>query len=150
MPRLVWTSSFALVLMLAGSAHADIVVPRSRVRAVPSAQLVLLSGSGERGVPDEDVSRVQSGVRAHVSAQRRRVQQCLVDVDLREDPMRTRARRVELRVRVGRDGRGRAVVHRNAGMPAGAVRCLREAAAGVNVRPPPRGEVVVRLVYELR
>lgn len=137
----------ALSLTVAGVARAD-VAPRHP--AGPRVQLVLLSASGARGVPAEDTARVESAVRAHLARQYRRVQLCLANADLREDPMRSRGRRLELRIDVDRGGQGRATVQRDSAMPAAARSCLLEVASGVHVRPAPRGDVQVRVVYELR
>jgi hypothetical protein len=150
MSRLAW-ASLALVFLVSGTARADLVFPtRPPPPSGPSLQLVLVSGSGARGVPAEDVSRVEAAVQSHLASQRRRVDLCLRNADLREDPMRSRVRRIELRVRVDRTGRGRASVQRNDGMPAAVRSCVLESLSGVNVRPGPRGEVTVRVVYELR
>lgn len=110
----------------------------------------MVSASAARGVPAEDVARVEAAVQGYLAAQRRRLELCLGNADLRQDPMRSRLRRLEIRLQVDRSGRARALVHRDEGMPAVARRCLLEAASGFSVRPAPRGEVSVRVVHELR
>jgi hypothetical protein len=143
----------ALILsssMAAASAHADLVVPHPNVRVILDLSLAMVTASAHGDAPAEDVERVERAIRDQLVRARPRVQRCLRNVDLREDPLRNRARRIELRMVLDRSGRPERVwVQHDQGMPRGARRCLLEPARAVNVHPAPRGGVLVRIVYEL-
>lgn len=143
----------ALILssvLFATSAHADIVVPRPNVRAVLNLSLAMVSASAHTGAPAGDVAMVERAVRDQLGAGHGRVRRCLANVDLREDPLRNRARRIEIRMVLSRSGRPERVwVHHDEGMPRAARSCVLEPIRAVNVRPAPRGGVLVRIVYEI-
>ena len=143
--------AFALVLALgAAPARADVVPIDPRVRPVLAPRLVMVSAGAAPDAPAADVAAVERAVREQLAAAQSRVRRCLDGFDLREDPLRSRARRLELRLRFSRRGRpARVWVHQNDGMPRAAEACVLEAARAVNV-PAPRGEVLVRAVYALR
>lgn len=144
-------SALVISLLSAASARADVVVERPRVRPVLAPQLTMVSAAPAPDAPADDVASVERSAREQLAAAQTRIRRCLDRVDLRQDPLRSRTPRVELRLRFSRSGRpARVWVHRNDGMPAAAERCVLEAARAVSVRPAPRGEVLVRAVYMLR
>lgn len=146
-------SLLVLVLgaLMAASAQADVYVPQPVVRPVLTPRLAMVTASPAPDAPAGDVTTVETAVRAHLSSAHSRVSRCLNNVDLREDPLRSRTPRIELRFRFSRSGRpSRVWVHRNEGMPRAAEACVLEAARAVSVTPAPRGEVLVRAVYVLR
>ncbi len=137
-------------LLFAATASADVAVPYPRVRAVLDMSLAMVSATAHTDAPAEDVAMVERAVRDQLSSAHPRVRRCLGNVDLREDPLRNRARRIEIRMVLNRNGRPERVwVHQDQGVPRGARRCLLEPARSVNVRPAPRGGVLVRIVYEI-
>jgi len=141
-----------VALMVApASARADALVPEPRAARSPRVELALVAAAAAPDAPGGDIARVQSDVHGQLARATGRVQQCLAGDDLREDPLRSRARRMEIHVRLTRSGRPERVwVHSDTGMPPAARRCLLEAVRAVSVRPAPRGDVVVRVVYQLR
>lgn len=150
MTRLRIAALIPSLLLLATSARADIVVPRPRIRPVLEMSLAMVSASAHPDAPDEDVRMVERAVREQLGQAHPRVRRCLRGVDLREDPLRNRARRIEIRVVLNRAGRPERVwVHHDDGIPRRARRCLLEPARNVSVRPPPRGGVLVRIVYSV-
>jgi hypothetical protein len=137
-------------VLLAAPLSAD-VVPNEPLRpAMPRAELASVSASPAPDAPQEDVARVEEHVHEQLSRSMQRIERCIGDADLREDPLRSRARRMEIHLRVTRSGRAERVwVHRESGIPPSARRCLLEAVRTIAVRPAPRGDVLVRVVYEL-
>lgn len=141
----------AALVVPSAAAHADAVDPAAARPHGPRVELAMVAASAAADAPDGDVARIQSDVHGQLARASRRVQRCLAGDDLREDPLRSRARRMEIHVRLTRSGRPERVwVQRDTGMPPAARRCLLEAVRAVSVRPAPRGDVLVRVVYQLR
>jgi hypothetical protein len=138
-----------LPLFLAASAARADIPPRA-----PASVALYLAGvfaSAAPDAPSEDVSRIEGDVRGQMYSAQRRIDRCLGSFNLREDPLRSRARRMELRLRFARSGRpNRVWIATNTGVPSVAQQCVLEAARSISVRPAPRGNVLVRVAYELR
>ncbi len=149
MTRRVLLTAIALGLMTAASASADVYVPQPVVRPVLSPRLAMVSASAAPDAPAEDVRETERSVRAQLASSLTRVRRCLNGIDLRDDPLRSRTPRMEVRLRFARSGRPTVSVHRNDGMPQAAASCVLEAARAVSLRPAPRGTVLVRAVYTL-
>ncbi|MCZ7680976.1 MAG: hypothetical protein M5U28_20200 [Sandaracinaceae bacterium] len=99
--------AFALVISLlsAAAARADVVVERPQVRPVLTPQLAMVSAAAAPDAPAEDVASVERSAREQLAAAQTRIRRCLDRVDLRQDPLRSRTPRVELRLRFSRSGR---------------------------------------------
>ena len=145
-------SALIVALMVSSaSARADIVEPERPAARAPRVELAMVTAAAAPDAPGGDIARVQSDVHGQLARATGRVQRCLAGDDLREDPLRSRVRRMEIHVRLTRSGRPERVwVHSDTGMPPAARRCLLEAVRAVAVRPAPRGDVLVRVVYQLR
>lgn len=138
----------ALGLSAASAARADIAVPRHRIR--PVRTLVLRSlFIAEAEAPDADARHLMHEVRRSLRRNRSRLRRCLADVDLREDPVRDRTRRVTGRMRFSRSGRPDVSIVRARGIPRAARQCVLEVARSVS-GPAPRGEVTLTFVYAVQ
>lgn len=145
-------SALVVALMVASaSARADGLGPEPPPARTPRIELAMVTAAAAPDAPGGDIARVQTDVQGQLARATGRVQRCLAGDDLREDPLRSRARRMEIHVRLTRSGRPERVwVESDTGMPPAARRCLLEAVRAVSVRPAPRGDVLVRVVYQLR
>jgi hypothetical protein len=135
--------AFAIVLMPL-SAQADI--PPRQPRPTLSLVPVDYRAGGDAPAPDNEA--VTASVRDQLYARDGRVGQCLRGSDLREDPLRTRTRRVTVVLRFSRSARP-AVSTEGGSMPAHVRSCILEAARSIRSSTTPRGTVTVRAVYEL-
>lgn len=141
--RLRLSFTALLSFILTSPAAAD--PPASR------AELAMVSASAAPDAPRVDVAQVQAGVQAQLARSQDRIQRCFERADLSEDPLRTRARRMEIHARLTRSGHPERVwVDHETGIPPEARRCLLDAVRAIHVRPAPRGDVLVRIVYQLR
>lgn len=137
------------VLLAAGSASADAPAPPGRRVAPRTGRLVLFSVDvAERG---RGADRAASELRRELRSRQSRLDACVGDVEMREDPLRVRSRTVSGTVAFTAVRRPSNVrVSHAGGAPAGARRCVAELMRSVQLHTPPRGRVVLRFRYEVR
>lgn len=136
------------LLGVAAPASADVVMPRVRVRAVPTVHLASVRRV-TTDAPTPDAEAVLREARAELGARTSRINQCLRGMDLREDPLRTRRRTLTGRLVFSRSGRPSVQIDRVRGLPPAARACVEEAVRSIAVRTAPRGRVEIRFTYAL-
>lgn len=130
-------------LALAGSAQAEIAPPHELA-------LVLVEATGEGRTPAEDVARVRGRAQAQLAEATEDIEGCVRDQAPREEPMSDRERRLVIHMRLAPSGgAARVWVARDSGMPPAVRRCVLEWVRAVEIHPPPRGEVQLRVVFDL-
>ena len=130
-------------------AHADIAVPRHRIRPVPTVHLSSVRVA-RTDAPDDDTTAVAREARRALHAQRGRIDRCLRGVDLRRSPFRSGTRSMRGRLVFTRSGRPTVQIEHARGIPRAARACVLEAVESVATRTAPRGTVEVRFRYDIR
>ena len=138
--------------VLAGQLAAR-VLSGERADDIPVVQnsnvLVSVDWRAGASAPTPDTEAVTSEVRNDLAIAEERIERCIDGADLREDPLRSRTRRLTVVFHFSRSGTPRVSVERNT-MPPLVRQCILEAARSVRASTAPRGDVTVRAVYELR
>lgn len=136
------------ILLLALPATADIVPARPvhpnvhvRLRAV---------GLVTSDAPRSDAAAVVEGVRAALAGQQYRIDRCLVGIDLREDPLRSRPRTLVGILEFDRSPRPTIEIVSARGVHRDVRTCIRGAARVIAIPQTPRGRVRVRFRYRIR
>lgn len=136
------------ILLFAQPLSASADIPPSPVVG-PELMLVSVDHRAGADAPAGDREAVTESVRSQLYERDGRVRRCLASSDLREDPLRSRTRRITVVFHFSRSGRPR-VTAEGSTVPAHVRSCVLEAARSIRVSSAPRGAVVVRAVYELR
>ena len=138
-------AAMTLVTLAAASASADVAPSRPRA--------LTLSFGGVESIdveaPAADARAVTDAVRGQLARQQRRLSSCLANVDLREEPVLPRSRRLTGTMRFDRSGRPQVRITSARGIPSAARQCVMEVARAVSA-PAPRGAVVLRFTYVVR
>ena len=140
--------ALSLVLFVAAPAAADVVVERHPPHPAQSARLTALHRV-RTDAPAADAEAVLAETRRELGAGQARIDAGLRGLDLREDPLRSRARTLSGRIVFERSGRPSVRVQRAQGLPAAARGCIEEAVRAIAVRTAPRGVVELRFTYTL-
>lgn len=140
--------ALSIALCAAAPAAADVVVVPAPAHPVHTARLTALRRV-RTDAPTADAEAVLAEVRRELGARQGRIDACLAGLDLREDPLRSRARTISGRIVFERSGRPSAHVERAQGLPAAARGCVEEAVRAIAVRTAPRGAVELRFTYTL-
>jgi hypothetical protein len=147
--RFLVASLLLLTPLVTQPTRADVYVPHVRVDPVPTINLVSVDYRASSDAPQADTSAVTGEVQARLQSLDARIDQCIGRADLREDPLRSRTRRMIVVLRFSRSSTPQVSVERGGSMPAVARRCVVEAARSVRSSTVPRGDVTIRAVYEL-
>ncbi len=142
--------ALAFSCLLAGSASADIVYPGPPTPPALHFMGATVTATASDAPPAAEVQRIDRELNRQFHAANARMQRCVSNADLREDPLRSRARRLEIWLSFTRSPRPTRVwVASNVGFPSYAERCALEAASSILLRPAPQGGLLVRASFTI-
>lgn len=118
--------------------------PRSRHPSLALSGVTLV----RTDAPERDAGAAVDDVRRSLARSARHLEGCLAATDLREDPLRVRARTLRGTLTFRRARRPEVAIGASS-LPTTARACVEEVAHSVALRTAPRGTVTVRFAYQL-